>query len=268
MRVVLGVEYDGSALHGWQKQPRHPDSTAQALLEDAISHVAGHPVSTVVAGRTDAGVHAYEQVAHFDTSANRSTEAWVRGGNSMLPPAIRILWARPVSDDFHARFSARARRYCYVLSHSNDPVALWRNRYYQTGALSIDHMRGAANVLVGTHDFSSFRAAHCQAKDPRRHIYFIRLHCHNTWTFVDIQANGFLHHMVRNIVGSLLEVGAHLHSPEWMDTLLSCRDREKAPATAPSTALYLTKIRYAPHWGLARRSSLRIPSWPSMRGYP
>ena len=257
MRFALGLEYDGSALHGWQIQVGQPHQTAQGLLESALSKVADAPIRVSVAGRTDAGVHACEQVVHFDSPCAREDKAWIRGGNSMLPTSMRILWARQVGTDFHARFSARARRYCYMICTRETPAPLLHNRCYQTDQLSVTGMRRAATFLVGQHDFSSFRAAACQAKTPCRHVHFARVHAVNDWIFVDIQANGFLQHMVRNIVGSLLEVGRGNQPPEWIGELLEARQRARAAPTAPASALYLSKVRYAPSWQLPNHSILR-----------
>lgn len=255
MRIALGLEYDGSKLHGWQKQASDRVSTAQSILEDALAKIAATEVRTTVAGRTDAGVHAWEQVVHFDTLASRDLNAWVQGTNSMMPSWIRVLWAHHVGEDFHARFSARARRYYYLLQESVSPMALFRERCHCVVNLSVAHMRRASTFFEGMHDFSSFRAASCQAHNPSRHVHFLRIHKCGAWIYVDIQANGFLQHMVRNIVGSLLEVGQGTRPPEWIKELLAMRDRKHAAPTAPAHALYLSRIRYAPNWGLSHRSA-------------
>lgn len=251
MRLAMGLEYDGSTFHGWQRQSaKTTGDTAQGLLETALAKIADHPVSTVVAGRTDVGVHACEQVVHFDTLSVRKPDAWVRGTNSLLPRAMRVLWARVVSDDFHARFSAIARRYCYALLDGAQPAALWRDRCHQTERLSVELMRRGASYFPGKRDMSSFRSSRCQARNPCRRIYFLRIHRRADWVLVDIQANAFLHHMVRNIVGSLLVVGLAVEPPEWIASLLACKDRTRAAATAPPNGLYLTRVRYDVRWGL------------------
>ena len=243
MRVALGVEYDGSGFCGWQRQPAA--RSVQRCLEQALSRVADHPVGLVCAGRTDAGVHATGQVVHFDTQAHRASHNWVLGANSKLPPDIRIRWAQAVPEDFHARFSARARRYTYVFLCAPVPSALYRQRVaWSRVALDSDLMHRAGRSLIGEHDFSSFRAAGCQARHPRRRIHAVEVGGRDNLVVIEVTANAFLHHMVRNIAGMLRVVGLGDQPPEWAARILAVRDRTLAPPTAPPQGLYLTQVSY------------------------
>lgn len=255
MRVALGIEYDGKPWCGWQSQA--DGCGVQDQVENALSKVAGHAVRTHAAGRTDAGVHALAQVIHFDTVARRPISAWVRGVNAFLPGSIRVRWAHPVPEEFHARFSARQRSYQYVLV--NQPVAPaildgkagWYHR-----PLDISAMQEAAGHLVGEHDFSAFRAAECQAKSPIKHLYQAEVDKIGDCLLFQFRASAFLHHQVRNMVGALVYVGSGRHGAQWMCNLLHERNRALAPPTFAAGGLYLVGVDYDAQWGLpeCRRS--------------
>lgn len=256
-RFALGVEYDGSGFSGWQRlnKPGEPERrdepTVQAALEQALSFVAGETVEVVCAGRTDAGVHAAAQVVHFDGPAQRDPRGWVLGTTSRLPPAICVRWCVPVADDFHARFCARARRYRYSIL--NRPVRPALQRQYlswERRPLDADAMHRAAQALVGEHDFSAFRTVHCQAPHARRDLQHICVSRAGEVVTVEVQANAFLHHMVRNIIGSLLPVGRGEQPEGWVGALLAGRDRTVAGPTAPSAGLVFLGPRYPAQWGL------------------
>jgi tRNA pseudouridine38-40 synthase len=263
VRYALGLEYDGSAFSGWQRLDR-PDApsgrneaTVQAALEDALSSVAGQRVGTVCAGRTDAGVHAACQVVHFDSDAAREPRGWTLGTTSRLPPDVSVLWCVPVAGDFHARFSARARRYRYRIL--NRPVRPAMQRAYLTWErrpLDAGAMHRAAQALLGEHDFSAFRTVHCQAPHPRRDLQRIAVRRDGDLVEIEVQANAFLHHMVRNIVGSLLPVGRGDAPEDWLAALLAGRDRTVAGPTAPSAGLAFTGPLYPACWNLPSMVSL------------
>jgi tRNA pseudouridine38-40 synthase len=242
-RLAAGVEYDGSGFHGWQVQS-HARSI-QSTLNAAISAVANEILTTAAAGRTDTGVHACGQVVHFDTVASRSEYAWLRGINSNLPADIAVQWVRVVPADFHARYSAFARSYRYVILNRPVRSALDRHRAWQVRMpLDAGLMQQAGRQLVGEHDFSSFRAAGCQSKSPVRRIESLEVVRHGDYVVVEVRANGFLYHMVRNIVGSLVHVGAGEAEPDWLAELLALRDRRVAAPTAPSAGLFLAAVHY------------------------
>jgi tRNA pseudouridine38-40 synthase len=248
-RVAMGVEYDGSAYHGWQVQ--HHAGTVQERLQQAVSRVADHPVVLHCAGRTDAGVHALEQVVHFDTRASRSERSWVLGTNVNLPPDVGVRWARPVSGNFHARFSATARHYRYLILCRPTRSALWRDRAVWTHRdLELQSMRQAAGDLVGEHDFSSFRALACQAKSPVRRVHYLNLTRRGDLIELAIGANGFLHHMVRNIAGVLMTIGRGEAPASWVRDLLTVRDRTRGGITAPPQGLYFVRPDYPEDFGL------------------
>lgn len=257
MRFALGVEYDGSGFSGWQRldrpgEPRRrPEATLQSELEQALSFVAGHQVATICSGRTDAGVHAACQVVHFDTVAQRDPRGWVLGTTSRLPAAISVLWCVAVRDDFNARFSARARRYRYRILNRPVRPALQR-QYLSWERLPLDAaaMHRAAQALVGEHDFSAFRAVHCQAPHARRDLRRISVRRDGDVVEIDIHANAFLHHMVRNIVGSLLPVGRGEAAEGWLAELLAGRDRSLAGPTAPPDGLVFVGPLYPVGCGL------------------
>ena len=225
----------------------------QDTLESGLAAIAGHAISVTGAGRTDTGVHAREQVAHFDTPAARPETAWVRGVNSFLPESIAVLWARPVPDDFHARFSAVARTYRYMLvNRSVRPALAARHAGWFYAPLDVAAMREAAQALVGEHDFSAFRAAECQARTPVRAVHSIAVERAGDQIDFVIRANAFLHHMVRNIVGSLVYVGCGRQPVAWIGQLLAHRDRTKAAPTFAAEGLYLETVEYETKWGLRR----------------
>jgi tRNA pseudouridine38-40 synthase len=249
MRIALGIEYDGSQYAGWQSQKAGQGvRTIQGEVEAALSRVADHRVEVVCAGRTDAGVHATAQVIHFDTEAQRTERAWVFGANANLPKDVCVLWAKPVADDFHARFSARRRSYRYVIyTRPVRPTFLAYRVTWDHRALAVDRMRAAALFLLGEHDFSSYRAVACQAKSPVRTLNRLDVTAQGPFIFLDVEANAFLHHMVRNIAGVLMTIGAGEQPPEWAREVLEARDRTQGGITAPPYGLYLTDVHYPDH---------------------
>ncbi len=243
MRIALGVEYCGTHYQGWQWQPNCP--SVQATLEAALSQVAKTPIGTVCAGRTDAGVHAREQVVHFDTEVVRSNKAWVMGSNTVLPPSVRVLWAKQVSEAFDARRSATARSYQYIINNrAVRPAIEYEQHTWHYWALDADKMHHAAQYLVGEHDFTSFRAAGCQSNTPMRNVHNVSVHRDGDLVIVNITANAFLHHMVRNIVGALFQVGEGVRPVEWIRDVLDQKDRRLAGVTAPPNGLYLMRVEY------------------------
>ena len=259
MRYALGIEYDGSEYRGWQRlsphgQPGEP--TVQAVLEDALSKVAAAPVEVICAGRTDAGVHAECQVVHFDSDAPRSPRSWVLGTTTFLPPSVCVRWCVPVADDFSARFAARARRYRYRLVNRIVRPALGRQMLsWERSPLDADAMQRAAQSLVGEHDFNAFRTVHCQAPHAVRSLHAISVRREGEHVIVEVQANAFLHHMVRNIVGSLLLVGRGEQPEAWIAELLAGRDRTVAGPTAPADGLVFLGPLYPAVWGLPEEVS-------------
>ncbi len=250
MRIAVGVEYDGSRFRGWQRQERAP--SVQAALEEALGFVADHPVALTCAGRTDAGVHATAQVAHFDSDAPRSARAWVLGANTRLPPEIALLWAAPVEPGFHARHSALSRSYRYVIQNRLSRPGLYRRRVcWVHEPLDAERMHEAAQALVGQHDFSAFRAAECQSRTPVRRVERISVRRAGEFVALDVTANAFLHHMVRNIAGTLIQVGCGERPANAVADALASRDRAAAGPTADAAGLYLTRVRYPPEAGLA-----------------
>lgn len=253
MRVALGVEYDGSAYNGWQCQPDVPN--VQNTLQDALEGIAGEAIAVTAAGRTDTGVHALEQVVHFDTNAERPLSAWVRGANALLPDSVAVLWAHAVPDEFHARFSAQARSYRYLLLNRAVRSAVQHGKmgWFHT-PLDLERMREAAQFLLGEHDFSAFRASECQAKSPVKTLTQLDIRTHGETIIFDLTANAFLHHMVRNIVGSLVYVGKGKHSPQWLQEVLESRSRAQAAPTFAPDGLYLRHIAYDAKWALPQRN--------------
>lgn len=248
-RIVFGLEYDGSAFCGWQWQSGL--RSIQSVLEQALSKIADHPVTVICAGRTDAGVHAFEQVAHFDTEAQRELHSWVLGGNSQLPDDVRILWAKPAQDDFHARYSAIARYYRYIIHNRPVRSALSpRQATWCYTPLAEEKMHEAAQYLLGHHDFSSFRAQGCQSKSPFRQVHFIDVFREGDRVVIDIAANAFLHHMVRNIAGVLMEIGMGKQPVAWAQELLEVKSRKLGGITAPPDGLYLAGVYYPERYGL------------------
>lgn len=260
MKFAACIEYDGTPFYGWQRLSH--GSTVQAHVEQALSQVAAEPISVVCAGRTDSGVHGVGQVIHFETTASRPERGWLFGTNAHLPDAIAMRWIQPVSDDFHARFSARFRRYRYIiLNRAARPAILQGRVYWQYAPLDADAMHQAAQALIGEYDFSSFRAAGCQARHAVREIMEVRVSRQQDFIHVDIVANAFLHHMVRNIVGSLLKVGAAERPVTWIATLLAQRDRTLAGMTAPAAGLYFVYVDYPAHFGLP--TTYTLPAYQS-----
>jgi len=249
MRIALGIEYDGTDFCGWQRLKSDP--SVQAVVEQALSRIAAHPVEICCAGRTDAGVHGRCQVVHFDTPSQRDMRGWVLGACSNLPHSVAVLWAQPVAAEFHARFSARSRRYRYRIL--NRPVRAALDARYVTWErlpLDAERMHEAAQALLGEHDFSAFRALSCQAAHPRRTVLRVDVRRDGKHVIVDIEANAFLHHMVRNIVGSLLLIGRGERPVAWIGELLAGADRLLAGPTAPASGLTFIGPRYETHWGL------------------
>lgn len=249
MRIALGVEYDGREFCGWQSQP---DACAvQDALERALSGICAHPVRIAGAGRTDSGVHASGQVAHFDTASRRPLTAWTRGANSALPRGVAVRWAQPVDDDFHARFAATGRSYTYLLLNRPARPGLDAGRVgWFHRPLDVARMREAAAALVGTHDFSAFRAAECQADSPVRELRRLDIERRGDLIVFRLAANAFLQRMVRNLVGTLIYVGKGSHSPSWVREVLECRERSAAAPTFAPDGLYLTGVEYDSRWGL------------------
>lgn len=249
MRIALGIEYCGTNFRGWQSQAG--GGTVQDALEAALAQIAGEKIGVLCAGRTDAGVHATHQVAHFDTTVERPISAWVRGVNSQLPEGVAVRWAQPVSDEFHARFSARGRRYRYLLLNRPQRPGLWQGRLgWFHLPLNLAAMREASLRLLGEHDFSAFRAAECQAKSPIKTLTRAEVRQSGNLLIFDFEASAFLHHMVRNLVGTLVYIGKGAQSPAWIDELLQMRDRTRAAPTFSPDGLYFRGPIYEAHWGL------------------
>lgn len=243
MRIAIGIEYDGTAYNGWQRQ--RTGAGIQQRVEQALSEVSNEAVEVVCAGRTDAGVHATGQVTHFDTHAQRSPRGWLLGANSILPDDISVTWVQPVGEEFHARFSAVARSYRYVILNRLVRSALQRNRaWWVYQPLDDRAMHEAAETLIGEHDFSAFRAAGCQASSPIRQIDAISVTRDGDWLYLDVTANAFLQHMVRNITGTLVVIGSGERPPDWSADVLQSRDRKRAGMAAPAHGLTLVQVTY------------------------
>jgi len=258
MRYALGIEYDGSGFKGWQQLGETGVTSVQASVQAALSAVANAPINVICAGRTDAGVHAHCQVVHFDSDAPRSLRAWVLGTTGFLPPSVSVHWCVPVAPDFNARFSAIARRYCYRISNRPVRPALYRHTLtWERRPLDVPAMQRAAQALVGENDFSAFRSSQCQANHARRNLQQISVQRHGDIIEIQVQANAFLHHMVRNITGSLLKVGSGDKPENWIAELLAQRDRRLAGATAPAQGLVFIGPLYPAHWNLPAEVSLR-----------
>jgi len=249
-RLAVGIEYDGTRYAGWQQQPGLP--TIQDCVQKALSTVADHPVTVVAAGRTDSGVHACAQVAHFETRAERPVRGWVLGANTHLPPDIAMNWAMEVEPSFHARHTAQGRSYRYCMLRRATRPAILRDRVcWVRSALDAEAMHEGAQALVGEHDFTSFRSVECQSTTAMRHIDAISVTGEGPLVVLEISANSYLHHMVRNIAGTLLQVGAGERPHAWVAETLAARDRTRAGITAPAAGLYLWRVRYP--------KSLQIP---------
>ena len=260
MRIALGIEYNGSQFSGWQRQ-LNADSVQQRM-EEAISNVADAKIVITTAGRTDTGVHATEQIIHFDCENQRELKSWVKGVNRYLPNSISVLWAKSVKDDFHARYGARSRLYRYVIiNRATRPALLDNFVTWEYAPLDLKKMQHAAKHLQGTHDFTSYRTVHCQAKSPVRTIEDISLSKHNDFIFMDIRANAFLHHMVRNIMGVLMAVGRGEKAEDWSLKVLQNCNRAHGGMTAPAAGLYLVKVQYDEIYGLG--GNIR---WPAISG--
>lgn len=261
MRIALGLEYDGAGFSGWQSQAG--GNTVQDAVEAALTAVAGQPVRVVCAGRTDAGVHASAQVVHFDVAVSRPVTAWVRGANAHLPRTVAVRWAVPVADDFHARFCARARSYRYLLLNRPERPGLLAGRVgWCHRPLDLAAMQQAAACLPGEHDFSSFRAAGCQAKTPIKTLYRFDIERQGDLVVFDCCANAFLHHMVRNLVGALVYVGSGRMRPAEFVRLLEARDRRLGAPTYAPDGLYLTGVEYGEQWALPQQG--RIMALPCL----
>jgi tRNA pseudouridine38-40 synthase len=263
MRIALGLEYDGSRFLGWQTQPG--GGTVQDALQAALSTIASDAVEVTCAGRTDRGVHARGQVVHFESGAARPENAWVRGVNALLPESVAVQWATPVDADFHARYSAVSRVYRYVLlNRPVRPALAARFAGWFHAPLDVPAMVEAARLLVGEHDFSAFRSADCQAKTPVRTLHALEVEAYGERVDFTLRANAFLHHMVRNIVGTLVYVGKGRHAPGWAGEVLASRDRARAAPTFAAQGLYLERVNYAARWGLpaaprAAQGELALP---------
>jgi tRNA pseudouridine38-40 synthase len=252
-RIALGVQYDGAPWLGWQSQPG--GGTVQDALEAALRRFGGQEMKTTCAGRTDKGVHALEQVVHFDTDIDRELYSWVRGVNSFLPRSVSVRWAHEIApqgdEQFHARFSARARTYHYVLyNHAVRSPLLSGRAGWMFRPLDAEAMRAAAAYLIGTHDFSAFRAAECQAKSPVKSMHEITIERRGDLVVFSLRASAFLHHMVRNIVGCLVMAGTGARPPEWVEEVRAGKDRRNAAPTFMPDGLYLAKIEYDEKWAL------------------
>ena len=252
-RFAIGIEFSGIRYRGWQTQQAGVRSI-QETLEKVLSKIADEPITLHGAGRTDAGVHATNMVAHFDTTAIRPERGWLMGANSQLPKDIAIQWILPMDQDFHARFKAQARRYRYVIYQSPQrPALLHKQVTHAYYPLDVAPMIEAAKKFEGTHNFESFRAASCQSKQPVRHVKHCRLTQHGAFLVLDIQADGFLHHMVRNIAGCLLEIGQGLYAVDHIDQIFAAQDRKAAGITAPPDGLYFIHADYPEQFNLPQR---------------
>lgn len=257
MRIALGLEYDGSKFVGWQYQPQQ--RTVQQSLNQAISFVANEAVETTAAGRTDSGVHALQQVVHFDTNAVRNERNWLLGLNTHLPSDINVVWAKPVTDEFHARFSAQSRRYRYLVLNRMSRSAVYHQRaWWVFHPLDIDRMQAAASQLIGHHDFSAFRAKECQAKSPMKTLDEISIIKHGDFIAIDVKAKSFLHHMVRNLVGVLVPVGQGKKPGNWPKQVLQSRERMQGGVTAPAAGLYFVNVDYPEKYQLPTVSAFPV----------
>ena len=252
MRFAIGIDYDGTNYRGWQAQ-QEGVASVQLTLQTALSQIANHPVYVHAAGRTDAGVHASGMIAHFDTDAIRDHRSWLLGVNTLMPDDVALRWIHPISDDFHARFSAVARRYRYVIFNSAQRSSVLAGKVtWHYHALNVERMKLAASYLVGLHDFTSFRAVGCQARNPVRNVQFLNITQSGSLIVLDIQADGFLHHMVRNIAGVLMAIGQGKAEPEWVLDILAAKDRTQGGITASGSGLYFADAIYPPEFALPK----------------
>lgn len=259
LRIALGLEYDGTAYNGWQRQ--RTGIGVQERVEDALKIVANESIEVVCAGRTDTGVHASGQVVHFDTSSERGNRGWLLGANSNLPDDINVIWAKPVDDSFHARFSATSRSYEYLILNRLERSALYRDRaWWVYSELDAERMHRAAQALVGRHDFSAYRAAGCQASTATREITSLSIRRDNNWIRLEVTANAFLQHMVRNLAGTLVTIGCGDKPEEWAAEILEGRDRKQAGVAAPPHGLTLINVEYPKEYELP-------PNPISIKGY-
>jgi len=257
LRIALGLEYDGTAYNGWQRQ--RTGIGVQERVESALQVVADEAIEVICAGRTDTGVHASAQVVHFDTSSERSSRGWLLGANSNLPDDISVIWAQPVDDSFHARFSATSRSYEYLLLNRLERSALYRHRAWWVYAdLDAERMHRAAQALVGRHDFSAYRAAGCQASTATRDITSLSVTRDKDWVRLQVTANAFLQHMVRNITGTLVAIGCGDESEEWAAEVLQGRDRKKGGAAAPPHGLTLVNVEYPKEFELPPNPNFKL----------
>ena len=251
MKLAFGIEYDGSAYHGWQSQTGV--ATVQDCVESALSTIVDHPIRVHCAGRTDAGVHGLGQVVHMETPVVRKESSWIFGTNSNLPSDISIQWVKEVEDDFHARFSATRRIYQYhILNQATRSAFMSKKIVWERRPLSLERMKKAASFLVGKHDFSAYRSLACQAKNPVRTVHRLEVNQHGPIITIEIDANAFLHHMVRNIAGVLMEVGMDRAEPVWAKEVLEEKDRAQGGVTAPPEGLYLMKVFYPDRFNLPK----------------
>ena len=257
-RFAAGVAYQGSHTHGWAKQPAHP--SVQETLEHALSRIANQPITTVCAGRTDAGVHAMQQVIHFDGPRARTATQWLHGSNRYLPHWISLQWVKPVSNDFHARFSATSRSYGYCILQHQTPLPLFHQRMlWHRQPLNTQAMQQAAQHWLGEHDFSSFRDKHCQSNSPFRNLMSFNIQdAYPNIVVCNIQANAFLHHMIRNFIGVLLAIGRMQRPTSWAKEVLMAKDRSQAGVTAPAHGLYFYTAHYPSQFDIPKP----IPTWP------
>lgn len=260
MRIALGIEYDGSQYHGWQAQTGL--HTVQQAVERALGNVADCEISVVCAGRTDTGVHATSQIIHFDTQKERTIRSWIHGANSFLPKDVCVKWGREMPDDFHARYSALSRRYRYIIYNSPIRPGLFRSKVtWQYRQLDHREMHEAAQFLIGEYDFTSFRSVECQSNTPMRNVTKIQVSRNSDMLMIDITANAFLHHMVRNIAGVLIAVGSGKKPVAWVEEVLLARDRRLGAETAPPYGLYLVEVCYPEKFGVIKSMPGPLLSW-------
>lgn len=253
MRYALGIEYDGSKYYGWQRQ--NNVVSVQQKLEEALSKIADEPIEVICAGRTDTGVNATNQVVHFETSKQRKDVAWTLGVNTNLPNDIAVSWVHHVNDDFHARFSATARRYRYIIYNNKLRSAILSHGLsFCHYPLNENLMHQAAQYLVGQHDFTSFRTVHCQSHSPVRTLYHCNVERIGDYIVLDVKGNAFLHHMVRNIAGSLMRVGQEIEQVSWIKEVLEAKNRCVAGMTAPSAGLYFVDVDYPEEFAIPKRA--------------